>query len=108
MKKLLFSISLGILLIGCTTSQQTTAFNTIYSVEKGTTAAFDGYISTVLDGTTSTNGLPRVASVYNVFQAGVKDALSAVQFNTNALAPASLIIESKDVINTIAAVKNLK
>lgn len=96
--------SLATFTTGCNTSQQQVAFNTLYSVEHTTVAAYDGYISGVIGGTVSTNGVPRVSKAFNTFQASFIVALDAAQFNTNSLAPNSLIVESQDVINLISAV----
>jgi hypothetical protein len=94
-------------MVGCAIqSHQKVEFNTLYSVEKATTGAYDGYIETVLSGQSTTNGVPRVSSAYNKFQVSLVIALDAVQFNTNALAPASLVTESGDVINLINQFKN--
>lgn len=100
----LFAVS-GALVTGCNTSQQKVAYNTIYSVEKGVTASYDGYLDTVITGATPTNSVPTVSKAYNHFQGSVALALDAVQFNTNALAPTSLIQESTDVISLIGTFK---
>ena len=92
--------------VGCVTTPKQAAFNTLYSVEKLTTGAYDGYIDSVIVGQSTTNGVPRVSSAYNKFQGSFVIALDAVQFNTNALAPASLVTESGDVINLINQFKN--
>ena len=95
----------AIITAGCTTNQQKIAYNTLYSVEKSTTAAYDGYIDSVIKGISTTNGVPRVSRAYNTFQASFLVALDAAQFHTNALAPSALIVESMDVINLINQVK---
>jgi hypothetical protein len=99
-------ISFALLFTGCKASQQRVAFNTLYSVEKATTGAYDGYIGSVLKGASTTNGVPAVSRAYNKFQSSFVVALDAVQFNTNALAPASLVVESQDVINAINTWRN--
>lgn len=93
---------------GCNTSQQQIAFNSLYTVEHTTVAAYDGYISGVIGGTVSTNGVPRVSKAFNTFQASFIVALDAAQFNTNALAPANLVTESQDVLSLITTVKGGK
>lgn len=93
---------------GCTTSQQTTAFNTLYTVEHTTVAAYDGYLTSVIKGTTATNDLPKVSKAFNTFQKSFLVALDAAQFNTNALAPASLVTESQDLLNLLTTVKGKK
>lgn len=105
MKKLLSLIAVVVLLIGCTATQQKATFNTLYSVEHTTTAAVDAYFGLVVRGEVSTNGVKRVATSYNNFQASFLIALDAAQFHTNALAPESLIIESQDIINLITTLK---
>lgn len=101
-------VLLAAIMVACNTTQQRIAFNTLYSVEKATTGAYDGYVDSIIKGVTSTNSLPKVSSLYNKYQASFIVALDAVQFNTNAIAPASLIVESQDVINLITNLKGKK
>lgn len=110
-KTLLFSVMLlaslaqlsPLLLTGCgSTSQQKTTFNSLYSVEHTADKAYRGYVNSVLSGDTGTNGLPAVSRSYNTFQASFLLALDAAQYQTNALAPASLVVESQDLLNLIA------
>lgn len=100
---LIGALALGgpVVLAGCVTQQQTIAYKTLFSVEKLTSGAYDGYIDSVIAGQSTTNGVPRVSKAFNKFQGSFAIALDAVQFNTNALAPASLVIESGDVVNLI-------
>jgi len=90
---------------GCTSGQQRTSFNTIYSLESGVTKAYSGYVDAVIKGAVSTNQLPTIKKAFNDFQAAELVALDAVQFNTNALAPAALLTEGQDVINLITTAK---
>ena len=86
---------------GCTATQQTTAYRTLYSLEQSVTAANSAYVDLVIKGQAPTNDLPRIRKIYDQFQADLTLALDAVQFNTNALAPASLATEAADLINVI-------
>ena len=95
----------SIVLTSCTTTQQGIAYNTLYSVEHTTVAAYDGYIQAVIRGQLATNGVPVVSKSFNRFQASFLVALDLVQNNTNAIAPSSLVMESQDVINAIATFK---
>lgn len=106
MKYLLSSIVCLAILVGCTTSQKTTAFKTIASAEATVNLANDGYQSLVIKGALPTNDVPKVSHLYNRFQASELLALDAVQFNSNALAPANLVIEGQDFINVIIAIKS--
>ena len=105
MRKTLLTCILLAALVGCTTNQQTIAYKSLYTVEKVTTGAYDGYLDSIIVGQTTTNSLPRVSSAFNKFQASFVVALDAVQFNTNAPAPASLVVESQDVLNLIVQLK---
>lgn len=98
-------IALPVVMTSCTTSQQRVSYNTIYSLEKGATSAYDAYLDQVVSGKAPTNSLPAISKAFNKFQASALLALDAVQFNTNALAPASLTVESQDLINLITQIK---
>lgn len=107
MKKLLLVPILSLaVLIGCTTSQQSTAFKSIATVEATVNVANDGYQQLVIVGQLPTNDVPKIAHLYNAFQASELIALDAVQFNTNALAPSALIIEGQDFVNVVTAIKS--
>ena len=86
---------------GCTASQQRVSYNTLYSVEKTASTAVDGYFDAVVAGRASADGVARVSDAFNKFQASFLLALDAVQFNTNALAPESVVIESQDLVNLV-------
>lgn len=105
MKKLLAGLVAAVLIVGCTTTQQLRSYQTLYTVEHLTSDTYDGYLDTVIKGQTSTNSTPKVSKAFNLFQASYLVALDAAQYNTNALAPSSLVQESTDVINLINTVK---
>lgn len=94
-------LALSFTLTACNTTQQRTAYNTLFSVESSTTAAVDGYYTATIKGIAPTNGIPKVSSAYNDFQKAFLVALDAAQYNTNALASASLQQESADVISLV-------
>lgn len=94
-------IGVGVIIEGCTTNQQTVAYNSLYSLEKTTQAAVDSYDTLVIQGKVPTNGVPAVSKAYNEFQASFILAVDAAQFNTNAVSPPALVVESQDVINLI-------
>jgi hypothetical protein len=95
----------AIALSSCTTTQQRTAYNTIFTVEQTATVAVDGYYTLVIKGTLNTNSVPIVSKSYNNIQAAGKTAADAAQAGTNALAPASLIIEVTDLGHLITTVE---
>lgn len=93
---------------GCTATQQRISYNTLFSVEHSVTAAVDAYDSAVISGAVPTNAVPLVSRGYNQFQASMLIALDAVQFNTNAIAPPSLVVEAQDLVNLITTIKGTK
>lgn len=109
MKKTLTFISLlgltAVVLIGCTTSQQSTAFKTIASAEATVNFAHDSYQGLVIKGAVPTNDVPKISKLYNDFQAAELLALDGVQYNTNAIAPSSLVVEGQDLVNLINNIK---
>lgn len=105
MKKIVLSVFL-VALVGCSILQHKNTYNTLYSVEATTTAAVDGYFSLVAKGTLPTNGVPSVSTKYNLFQASFLLAIDAAQFNSNAIAPQALTVESQDLLNLITTIKN--
>lgn len=106
MKKAFLSIFVIIAVaVACKTSQQKTAFNTLATIEGLGTAAVDSYYFLVIQGKLPTNGVAAVTKKYDAFQDSVRLALDAVQFNTNALAPGALVLESQDLVNLITTLK---
>lgn len=103
MKKLsILVLSTALLIVGCTTSQQRTTFNTLGSVEATATATVDGYYLATVKGLADTNGIPVVTKAYNDFQGVMQTAVVFAQNNTNALAPANVMQELSSVVSTVA------
>lgn len=94
--------------IGCTTTQQTAAYNTLSGLETGTTAAYNAYLTLVAQGTVSTNSVPQVSHDFNDFQSAMVLAVLAAQNNTNALAPTNLVAEAAAVVSLINTVEQSK
>lgn len=107
---LLFLLAIGLCSLpqGCTTNQQTIGYKTIYSLESGTTATYQGYLDLVIKGQVPTNDVPKVAKAYNIFHSAAMVALDGVAYNTNALASSSLVVEAQDVVNLIGVAKGGK
>ena len=103
-------IGLGALLlacavfVGCNTTQQRTAYNTIFSVEQTASLTVDGYYALVIKGVVTTNDVPQVSKIYNDIQASGTLAAAGSQFGTNALAPASLIAELSSLTSLITTI----
>jgi pectin methylesterase-like acyl-CoA thioesterase len=108
MKKLILSLCFTVTLVGCTTTQQTTAYNTIATVEQTATVAVDDYYTLVFQGKVSTNSVPQVSQAYNNLQAVAALAATATQSGTNALASANLVIEASQLGTLIQTIENNK
>jgi hypothetical protein len=93
------------IIIGCTTSQTTTAYNTLSGLETAVSGAYNGYLTLVVQGTVPTNNVPVVSKSFNDFQAAFIVATVAAQNNTNALAPTNLVTEAGAVVNLITTVE---
>jgi hypothetical protein len=93
---------------GCTTSQQTTTYNTLFSLEKSVTAAYSVYVDLVIAGKAPAANLASISQKYNLFQASFKVAADAAQFNVNALADQNLVTLANDVINAITVARGGK
>ena len=88
--------------VGCTTPQQTVAYNSIASVEATANAAIGGYYTLVVRGAAPTNSVPAVSRAYNTLQAACTLAAAASQAGTNALASDTLNSELTDLVNLIS------
>ncbi len=107
--KLAIPLLLAIAFIGaCTTTQKKTAYNTLYSLEVSTTAAYQGYLTEVVQGKVPTNNVPKVSGAYNKFQIGIDTAATAAQFNWTNLAPAEVVGLAGQVLNAILEAKGSK
>lgn len=104
----LLTVAIGAasLIIGCSTSQQMTAFKTLSSAEATVNAANDAYQTLVIKGSIPTNDVPKVSKLYNDFQVAELVALDAVQFNTNAVAPPALAVEGQDFVNLLTSLES--
>ena len=101
MKKLIALASL-VFVLGCTTSQQRTTYNTIAATEATATATVDGYFLAAAKGLAPTNGIPTVAKAYNEFQAVMQVSVLLAQNNSNALASSNLLQELSSVVSAVA------
>jgi hypothetical protein len=108
MKKIILSVLTCATLVGCTSTQQQIAFNSLSTVETTATSAYQGYLTLVVQGKVSTNNIPQVSAAYNVLQSSVLVATLAVQNNTNALAPANVITEAAALTSLITTSEQIK
>lgn len=91
------------LFVGCTTSSQRTAFNTIGSIETAANAALDTYDDAVIRGQITTNSLPTVAKAYNDLQHTLLLAAAIDKAGTNALSTPDIEAELGDFVNLVSA-----
>lgn len=93
------------MLEGCGTTGQRNTFNTLYSVGHATDSAVSAYFDGVVHRQFKTNGVPKVAAMYGVFQAEFRLALVAANFNSNAPPTAAIIVDAATIFQTIQEVK---
>lgn len=106
--KNLFLFGAMLCMVGCGTTSQTTAFNTIGSIEATGQAAYDAYAMLVIKGTVSTNALPQVAAEYNQFQSDVILAATVSAQGTNGLAPAALTADLAALATAVSTASTIK
>jgi len=104
---LLFAVPLSIATFtpGCVSTQRV-AYTTLYTVGQTTDAAVKAYLDLVVTKKLPATTLPKVSAAYTSFQATFNVALAAVQMNTKAVAPASVMTESSKVLAIIEQAKN--
>jgi uncharacterized lipoprotein YehR (DUF1307 family) len=95
-------------LAGCTTSQQTTTYNALASLEATADISYSNYVTLVIKGQISTNSLPAISKAYNDLHAAVNLAATLDQAGTNVTVPANLTAELTSLVNliTTAATNN--
>lgn len=92
-----------LIVVGCTTTSQRAAFNTIGALELTASQAIDGYDTALIKGMASTNNAVQIENDFNQFQHAASVAASVAQNGTNALAPASLTLEAANLSALIAS-----
>jgi hypothetical protein len=102
------TLALCLFLFGCTTTQQTTAYKTIGSVEVSAVAAYDGYCTLVIQGTVPTNSVPQVAAAYNQLQSDALLAASVASQGTNAIATTNLLTDLTQLTSVVTTASQIK
>jgi len=110
MKMLKYSMPLVVviaLLLGgaCKSSPKKVAFDTLYTLEHSTTAAYDTYIAGVIMGKWKTNDVPVVSKNYDQFQIGMNGAVELAQFDWQSIAPSNVVHLGTVVIKSIVEAK---
>ena len=93
------------LFLGACASKQRAVFNTLYSVEHSTMAAYDTYAYGVIRGQWPTNGLPKVSQDYDRFQIGMRAAVEVAQYDYSAIAPSNVVQLANVVLHSILEAK---
>lgn len=101
-------VATSFVMVGCTTSSQTTAYKTIASVEATAQTAYDGYATLVINGTVATNGLSKVSAAYNQLQADALLAATLSSEGTNAIATTNLLNDATLLTSVISTASTLK
>lgn len=103
--KYIAPLILGLLFMAACQSPQKAAYNTLYSLEHSTTAAYDTFIYGVVRGDFKTNDLPQVSRNYDQFQIGMRGAIELAQFNWSAIAPSNVVHLGTVVLKSITEAK---
>lgn len=89
----------------CASTPKKVAFDTLYTLEHSTTAAYDTYIAGVIMGKWKTNDVPTVSKNYDQFQIGMNGAVELAQFNWQTIAPSNVVHLGTVVIKSIVEAK---
>lgn len=89
-------------IMGCTTTQQRTNYNTLASVDATAKATVDGYYLAAAKGLADTNGIPVVSKAYNDLESILQVAVLLAQNNSNAIAPSNVVQELSVIVSTVA------
>lgn len=93
------------MLSGCTTNSQRVAYNSLYTLEKATTAAYDNFIDLVIAHKVPTNDVPKVSQSFNTFQASMQVALQAARYDWTAPPPPAVSEAAAQLRTNIDAAK---
>lgn len=108
MKTKLIPLLACLVLIGCTTSQQTTAFKTIGTAEAAVIGANAGFLDSVVTGQTSTNAVPTVEAAFNATQLALHQAAALASGGTNAPPSPATAAQAQNFINLANSTKGFK
>ena len=98
-------IAASLLLCGCQTPVQRTAYNTISTVEQAATLAVNGYYALVIKGVVPTNAVPEVSAIYNKIQADGQIAAAAAQGGVSATATPDMLLNLGSLTSLIATLQ---
>lgn len=98
---IMFAGIIALCVMGCNTSQQRTAANTLSATHDVVQTGVDSYYIATANGLAATNGIAPVGSAYDKFQKVYVTAVDLARNNTNALAPDNVIQEAYDVAAVI-------
>lgn len=93
---------------GCTTSQQTTAYKTIGSIEATGVAAYDAYALSLAKGTIPTNSIPQVSAIFTQLQSDCLLAATVASQGTNGLATSNILTDATLLTSAIATAQTIK
>lgn len=89
-------------LVACSTTQQTTTYNALQTVELTADTGYSNYVNLVITGKVSTNSLPAVSKAYNDLHGAIALAASLDQSGTNVAVPTNITTELTYLVNLIA------
>jgi hypothetical protein len=98
----------AVFIAGCTTTAQTTTFNTLQTIETTADASYSTYVGLVIKGSIATNSLPQISKAYNDLHSAIALAATLDQSGTNYLVSTNITVELTSLVNLISAATNTK
>ena len=106
MNRILVSIGLALLLIGCATNRA--VYNSLATTKALADSSVAGYYDLVIHGTVKTNGVPQVSQAYNMFQATFATAVDIAKLDTNSATPPLITASLSNLLWTVTEMKGFK
>lgn len=102
-KTLFLSASLVVvaIVVGCTSTTQTTTYNALATIEATADTSYSNYVALVIKGTIPTNSLPTVSKAYNDLHSAIALAATLDQAGTNAIVGTNVTAELTALITLI-------
>lgn len=90
---------------GCSTSQQRTVVNSLFTTGQTVDAAYRSYLDAVIAGKVPTNDVPRISQQYQVFQNAFTLAVAASTLNKTAPPSPEMANAASQLLLSIDAAK---
>lgn len=104
--KTLLSLALVLLIVGCGTTAQRQAYNSLATTGVTVSTAYESYLDLVLHGKVPTNDVPKITASYRQFYALYQAACETAQWATNLTAtPPEVVMAGGAVTSAVNKAK---